>query len=52
MLSIPKTSKEKEYIYIYIYFVGESSISNVVMSRENQKFLLMNLLVQIWSVTV
>jgi hypothetical protein len=46
MLSIPKTL-EKKYIYIPL----REFISNVVMSRGNRKFLLMNLQAQIWGVT-
>jgi hypothetical protein len=45
MLSISKTLKEKKYIPLREF------ISDVVMSHGNQRFLLTNLLAQIWGVT-
>jgi hypothetical protein len=46
MLSIPKTLEKKKYIPLREF------ISNVVMSRGKQSFLLTNLMAQIWGVTV
>jgi hypothetical protein len=45
MLSIPKALEEKKYILLREF------ISDVVMSRGNQRFLLTNLQAQIWGVT-
>jgi hypothetical protein len=45
MLSIPKTLEKKKYIPLREF------ISDVVMSRGNRRFLLTNLLAQIWGVT-
>jgi hypothetical protein len=45
MLSIPKSLEEKKYIPLREF------ISDVVMSRGNQRFLLTNLQAQIWGVT-